>query len=139
MHPFPERPGSLAMHDPHRLEVRHAGIIQILFKRRDRLIHRHAQEVDLRGHRSGLGHADPAGAGALQSRSADRHLVNQLQIFDIHLGMQDAHAHLQIPLLIRQRRHAALQIHGPDKDGIPDLQRLCIDAVPLFLQRRGAV
>ena len=57
-------------------------------------------------------------------------------VWIVDLRMQDAHAHLQVSLLIRKGHDGSLQVHGLHEHGVADLKLLRIDD-PAVLRHGG--
>ena len=85
---FAQCAGSFAVDDPHRGEVGKISVIQIFIEFYDCFIGRHAEQVQLRADRRGLGHPNLATAGGLCTAAfaVSRKLILKLfQILQIDL------------------------------------------------------
>ena len=118
----PQCSGALAVDNPDTGKMGQIGIIQIFVQLVYGLVHRLAQQIDLRGDGHGLGHLQLAGASGTAAGDpgggGDGAFIDQDQIFHIGLGADDAALHEKSTLGVGQAADGALKAHGEDFYGV---------------------
>ena len=119
--------GAFAMDDTDGRQMRDIGVIQILVEHSDRLVCRHADQIDLGGDGRGFRHTDLSRTRFAVCLFCCRRygiVREQYQISHIDQRAQNAHLHIEIAPCVWQGVDGSGQIHAEYLDTVTDAQIL---------------
>ena len=129
------------------IQVRKQRVVKIFVELRRSFVHVFPDEIDLGGDAGGLSETGgEAGAAGLAPLAGPVGAVfpDGDDIVHADLGAQDAHAHVQLAVLVRKGGDDGVVVHAQDADIIPDLQlqglvalHRCLGALDAALRLHG--
>ena len=108
LHRVAECARAFSVNDAHGRQMRQISVVQILVKKRNGLVGRLADEIDLCGDGGGFAHLDLAGTGLLELLGARCGILFQKdQVVDVDQRAQNSHLHIQVAPGIRKGMNGA--------------------------------